>query len=82
MAYEAHPSDANSLGEPLGSYPSLSAADEACGLTSACIGLKFVHTAASLPWRTFRGTLWEGVTGKVRVLGENVNPWVAGPTAD
>lgn len=82
LIFEAHPSDDSSLGVPLGSYASLKNADEACSLTSECVGIKFLHTADSLPWRTFKGTLWEGVTGKLRVQGDNINPWMPGPSAD
>ena len=80
VAYEAHPSDAESLGQPLKAYPTRQQAVEACS-DAACIGIKYLHMdLGPNPWRTFRGALWEGVTGKVRVTGENIDPWVPGPT--
>jgi hypothetical protein len=33
-------------------------------------------------WRTFAGTKWEGATGKVRVVGETLNSWIAEPSAN
>ncbi|GBF97679.1 hypothetical protein Rsub_09737 [Raphidocelis subcapitata] len=57
-AYEAHPTDAASLGQPLGSYAKRSEALNACGTDGACVGIKFVAGAPDgKPWRTFRGTL-------------------------
>lgn len=82
VAYEAHPSDAESLGRPLDAYQTRQEALTACKTNSACIGFKFVHTdVGSNPWRTFAGTLWEGATGKVRVTGENIDAWIEGATS-
>jgi hypothetical protein len=79
-AYEAHPTDAASLGQPLAAYAARAEALDACGTDAACVGIKFVSGAPDgKPWRTFRGSLWEGVTGKVRVVGEAINPWIAAP---
>jgi hypothetical protein len=33
-------------------------------------------------WRSFAGTKWEGATGKVRVVGETLNSWIAEPSAN
>lgn len=82
VAYEAHPSDDTNLGLQLGAFPTLSAAQRSCKDDTFCIGLKFVRSDAANPWRTFKGSLMEGVTGKVRVLGENINPWVVEDSAN
>ncbi|KAI8465713.1 MAG: hypothetical protein J3K34DRAFT_525137 [Monoraphidium minutum] len=82
VAYEAHPSDAASLGQPLAAYQTRQEAQAACETSAACAGYKYVHTeSADKPWRTFRGALWEGVTGKVRVTGGSIDPWVTAVTA-
>lgn len=80
IGYDAHPTDAASLGEPLSAYSTLTQAEQACSASEACAGIKFVHTEPSSPWKTFKGTKWEGATGKVRATGENINPWAAEPS--
>lgn len=80
VAYEAHPSDTDSLGQILGTFNSRSEAQDACDLSESCAGLK--SEIGSRSWRTFKGTLWEGAAGKVRVTGANINPWVAQPSAN
>ena len=82
VGYEAHPSDAASLGQPISAFPTLRAAITACRPDPRCIGMKYVHdTASANKFQTFQGTLWEGVTGKVRVTGESIDPWVVTPTS-
>lgn len=78
VAYEAHPSDAESLGQPLKDYATLRPALTACTADVTCIGLKSAPAGA---WRTFAGTQWEGVTGKVRVVGESIDVWVTATTS-
>lgn len=79
VGYLAHSTDAAALGRLLNSYPSRAEAEAACNHQAECIGFKFIHTEPTDPWRTFAGTLKEGVTGKVRARGENLNPWIAQP---
>lgn len=82
VAYPAHETDGASLGEPLAIYTTREEAKTACDVAEACVGIKYIHTEAESPWRTFRGTLWEGVTGKIKVNGESVNPWIQEPRAN
>ena len=79
-AYNAHPTDAASLGNQLSAYPTRAAAVDACNKASSCIGSKYVAGAAAAPWRTFGGTLWEDVTGRAKGSGQNLNPWVPQPS--
>jgi hypothetical protein len=77
--YEAHPSDAASLGVPLQSHASLAAARAACGSDPACIGIKSAPADPISPWRTFGGAHWINAVGKVRATGDGINPWVPTP---
>jgi hypothetical protein len=76
VGYPAHPTDAASLGQPLGAFATLALARQACDALASCNGFKFAHSDP-VPWKTFGGKLWEGVTGKVRLTGESIDPWVA-----
>lgn len=78
MVYAAHATDAASLGLPLGSYATLADALAACNGAAACVGIKFVHTEVTAPWRTFQGSSWEGATSSARVIGGNVDAWITG----
>lgn len=81
MAYEAHPADATLLGQLLKTFDTRTAAEASCNNDSTCAGMKFTHTlTSSRRWSTFKGALWEGVNGKVRTVGENLNSWIAEPT--
>ncbi|GBF99837.1 hypothetical protein Rsub_12537 [Raphidocelis subcapitata] len=80
VAYEAHPADATLLGEPLEAFDTRAAAEASCNGDGSCAGIMFIHTLGSRPWSTFKGSLWEGVTGKVRAVGESLNSWIAEPT--
>jgi hypothetical protein len=79
VAFVAHPTDAASLGSPLAAYATRAEAEAACNVVAACVGFKFVHTDATLPWKTFSAIKWGGVVGKVRAVGENINPWIPDP---
>lgn len=80
VAFPAHPSDAASLGASLEPrYPSRAAALAACDAQARCHGAMHDGALAAAggggAWRLFSGVLWEGVTGGVRAVGENLNPW-------
>lgn len=79
MAWNAHASDAASLGRALGAHATLAAALDACNTAAACVGIKFVSTEVTDPWRTFQGSMWEGVVSKPRVVGgNNLDAWIPG----
>lgn len=84
VAYLAHASDATSLGgdTPLGSFATRELAQAACDSAQlSCIGIKHVSTdAAGTRWKTFAGIKWEGAVGKVKAVGDNLNPWIADPS--
>jgi hypothetical protein len=71
--------EGGSIGTTIGSGLTFAAAKDACDKDPACIG--FANTAATDTWRTFAGEKWEDVTGKVRVVGEAINAWIAEPAA-
>lgn len=48
----------------------------ACNKAPDCIGLTWDFATG---WRTFKGALWEDAVGKVRVVGNAINSWVAIP---
>jgi hypothetical protein len=52
-------------------------AKAACDGASKCAGIYWNGAA----WHTFSGKTWWNVIGKVRVVGETVNPWVADPSS-
>ena len=81
VGYEAHPSDVASLGVPIATFASRAAAVAACDQQDRCTGMLFVNTDQAAPWRTFGALLWEGVTGRVKATGENLNPWNSEPVA-
>jgi hypothetical protein len=69
--------DAETVGETLDSFKSFAAARNACDGDLSCVGFAWTGTT----WRTFAGTKWEGAIGKVRVVGETLNSWIAEPMA-
>lgn len=64
-----------------GSYTTLALAKEACDKNLACIGMtngaKDTGADTNAQWRLFSGVKFEGAVGKVRVVGETINSWVA-----
>lgn len=74
-AYPADPLDWAGLGVDIASFPTFRDAMVACGITPVCVGFKYDPAGGAKPYRTFAGTLWEGVTGKVRTTGPSLNPW-------
>jgi hypothetical protein len=70
--------DALAVGTSLHTYTAFEATRLACNADASCVG--FAWTGAT--WRTFAGTKWEGATGKVRVVGETLNSWIAEPDAN
>jgi hypothetical protein len=71
----ADAADAASVGNTINSYTTFEATLEACNGSSTCMGFAWTGTT----WRTFAGIKWEGRTGKVRVVGETLNSWIAEP---
>ena len=49
-----------------------------CDGDLSCVGFSWNTTH----WRTFAGVKWEGAFGKVRVVGETLNSWIAEPISD
>ena len=49
-----------------------------CDNSALCMGMSVAGTAGT--WRAFSGSKWEGAVGKVRVVGETINSWIATPT--
>jgi hypothetical protein len=74
----ADAADAGGVGTTLNTYTTFDAALSACDFGSTCVGFAWTGTT----WRTFRGQKWEGATGKVRVVGETLNSWIAEPRAN
>ena len=70
--------DAAAVGTSLHTYTTFAATRLACDGDLSCVGFAWTGTT----WRTFAGTKWEGATGKVRVVGETLNSWIAEPTAN
>lgn len=73
--------DVDLVGETIDStsYATRQVAIDACNQQEACIGITH-KSGASNNWRTFKGTKREGAVGKVRVVGEAINPWIAEPS--
>lgn len=76
-AYAADRSDWTQLGVDISSYPSLTKALAACGAAAECVGVKYDGRGGDRPYKTFAGSLGEGVTGKVRSTGPSINPWAS-----
>lgn len=74
------PADVNAVGVTLDGTSHVTRADAvaACEADAECVGVS--RAAGAAAWRTFAGTRWEGAVGRVRVVGEAVNSWVAEPT--
>jgi hypothetical protein len=68
--------DAGSVGTLIGNPANFDAAKTACDADAKCVGFSYNGAA----WRTFAAAKWEGAVGKVRVVGETLNSWVAEPT--
>ena len=79
--YVAYPKKADeTIGSPLAlNAPSSDflATRSACDWKSNCIGLTWDPVNQ---WQGFKGMLWEGAVGKVRVVGNALNSWVRIPT--
>lgn len=72
--------DALAIGTDIGSPRAFNLAKSDCDKDPACVGI--ANTATDVDsWRLFAGEKWEGVTGKVRVVGETINAWIAEPAA-
>ena len=75
-----YPKDANeTIGTTIAlgvSNTNFKASRTACDKKPECIGLTYDATDK---WRGFKGGLWEGAVGKVRVMGEFINTWVPDP---
>ena len=70
--------DAEAVGETLSTFKAFGAARKACDGDLSCVGFSWNTTH----WRTFAGVKWEGAIGKVRVVGETLNSWIAEPISD
>lgn len=76
VAYTA--TDSDTIGDAVGADTTITAfadAKTACDQDAACVG--FGSKAGG--WRLFAGKKWEGVSTKVRVVGEAINSWIADP---
>lgn len=60
-------------GAHLSEFPTFAAAKASCDKDEACIGFQNLEGGS---WRTFGGVKWEGVTSKVRAIGEALNSWI------
>ena len=70
--------DAAAVGTTIhASYTTFDTTRLACNSDLSCVGFAWTGTT----WRTFAGTKWEGAIGKVRVVGETLNSWIAEPMA-
>ena len=77
VVYPAVPNEV--IGETLASYGaanSLITAKAHCDADRACVGMQSTATG----WALFGAAKREGVMGKIRVVGENIQPWVPLPT--
>jgi hypothetical protein len=82
-AFAAHPSDWDTLGTPLlgteTHFANLPAASAACGATNRCAGIKFSLRGGTLPWQLFSAALHDAISGRLRLTGPEINPWVPPP---
>ena len=76
VAYDAGSSaSAAAIGTTLlDTYTTFALAKTACDGNTACAG--FANTGSAL-WRTFQGVKNAGTVGKIRVVGEAINSWIA-----
>jgi hypothetical protein len=75
--YPAAPGEVVGTALAGGGPRSLDAAKAACDASAECVG---IH-GTSNGWALFGAAKREGVVGKVRVVGENLQPWVPLPAA-
>ncbi|GBF88748.1 hypothetical protein Rsub_01649 [Raphidocelis subcapitata] len=76
----ADAADATSVGATItaSSSATFAAVRASCNGDLSCVGFSWNTTH----WRTFAGVKWEGAIGKVRVVGETLNSWIAEPISN
>jgi hypothetical protein len=71
--------EGESVGVPIAgktAFATLDSAKTACQADRECVGM----TGGPSGWSLFAGALREGAVGKVRAVGEAINPWMPAPT--
>jgi hypothetical protein len=71
--------EGESVGVPIAgktAFATLDSAKTACAADRTCVGM----SGGPSGWSLFAGALREGAVGKVRAVGEAINPWAPAPT--